>query len=100
MRRSKEDLAPLEPSFTTGRGLPLGASNLIKRLLSITGASILVVFGLSQPAQATVISFDQPITPGANATTDIEPGFLASYRAPNQFPGAPNPDAFLTQGYT
>jgi PEP-CTERM motif-containing protein len=74
---------------------------MTKRLMYLTGAVIVAVLGSNQPAQATTITFDQPITPGANAFVDSAPGFIDEYRPPNQFPSpAPNPDAFRTQGFT
>lgn len=76
---------------------------MIKRLLYFTGASILAIVGLNQPAQAATITFDQTITPGANATVDSSLGFINQYRPPSQVPPPappPNPDAFRTQGFT
>lgn len=71
-----------------------------KRLLYFTSVSILVVCGLSQPARGATITFDQTITPGANATVDSEPGFIDQYNPPDQsVPGAPPPIAFETQGF-
>ena len=64
--------------------------------------AILAILGLSQPAQATIITFDQTITPGANATVNSDiPGLIVEYHTPSQqgMP-APNPDTFLTQGFT
>ena len=74
-----------------------GTFKLTKRLLYLTGVWILVVFGLTQPARASTITFDQAITPGANASVESNP-FIAQYQPPPQ-PG-PNPDAFRTQGFT